>query len=54
MSREKKVFRNLISEIIPQILIIIFGILKSKFFLDYLGSNDVGLLQIFGQIMGYL
>lgn len=54
MTREKKIVRNLLSEILPQVLVIVLGLLKSKFYLDYLGSNTVGLTQIFAQIMGYL
>ena len=54
MSRGKKLLKNLSSEILPQILIMGLGLIKSKFFLDYLGENTVGLTQIFNQILGYL
>ena len=54
MNRSNKIIRNLSSEIFPQIVIMILGVLKSKFFLDYLGENTVGLVNLFSQIVGYL
>lgn len=54
MTRTKKVFKNLLSEILPQILIMGLGLVKSKFYLDYLGDNTVGLVNLFSQIVGYL
>lgn len=54
MKRSKKIIKNLSSEIFPQMIIMILGVLKSKFFLDYLGENTVGLVNLFSQIVGYL
>ena len=47
MTRSKKVFKNLLSEIVPQIFIMILGLIKSKFYLDYLGGDTVGLVNLF-------
>ena len=54
MTRSKKVVMNLLSEILPQIIIMILGLVKSKYYLDYLGENTVGLVNLFIQIIGYL
>lgn len=54
MSRRKKVVKNLLSEILPQLFIMILGLIRSKFYLDYLGGNTVGLVNLFNQIVGYL
>lgn len=54
MNRSKKIEKNLLSEIFPQLIIMVLGLLKSKFFLDYLGENTVGLVNLFSQIVGYL
>lgn len=52
--RTKKVFLNFITDFIPQILLIIIGIYKSKVMLASLGQEKLGLYQIFGQLMAYL
>lgn len=52
--RVKNVFKNLISEMLPQIAIAFLGIYKSKVFLEYLGTDIVGLYNLFAQILGYL
>ena len=54
MTRSRKVIRNLLSEILPQVVIIVLGLIKSKYYLDYLGENTVGLVNLFSQIIGYL
>ena len=54
MTRSKRVVNNLLSEILPQFIIIILGLIKSKYYLDYLGANTVGLVNLFSQIIGYL
>ncbi len=54
MTRSRKVVRNLLSEILPQVVIIVLGLIKSKYYLDYLGENTVGLVNLFSQIIGYL
>lgn len=52
--RIKNVFKNLISEMLPQIAIAFLGIYRSKVFLTYLGTDVVGLYNLFAQILGYL
>lgn len=52
--RIKNVFKNLISEMLPQVIIAFLGIYKSKVFLAYMGTDVVGLYQLFSQILGYL
>ena len=52
--RIKNVFKNLISEMLPQIMIAFLGIYRSKVFLTYLGTDVVGLYNLFAQILGYL
>ena len=54
MTRKKKVIKNLLSEILPQFIIIFLGLIKSKYYLNYLGENTVGLINLFSQIIGYL
>ena len=54
MTRKKKVIKNLLSEILPQLLIMVLGLLRSKYYLDYLGGDTVGLVNLFNQIVGYL
>lgn len=52
--RVKKLFKNFISEILPQAFILILAVVKSKIFLDYLGEATTGLIQLFSQLMAYL
>ena len=54
MTRSKKITKNLLSEILPQILILALGLVKSRFYLDYLGANTVGLVNLFSQLIAYL
>lgn len=52
--RTKKAFYNLITGIIPQILIGILGFIKIKIFINVLGVEINGLMQLFAQIFAYL
>ena len=54
MSRKKKVIKNILSEIMPQLFIMILGLIRSKYYLQYLGGDTVGLVNLFNQIVGYL
>lgn len=54
MTRSRKVIKNLLSEVLPQVVIIVLGLFRSKYYLDYLGENTVGLVNLFSQIIGYL
>ena len=52
--RTKKAIINYLTEIIPQILILILGFFKVKVFITYLGVELVGLFQLFNQLLYYL
>ena len=52
--RTKKSFLNLLTDIIPLIIISILGIFKSKLFIDVLGDKTLGLYQLYSQIMVYV
>jgi len=52
--RTKRALLNMVSDIIPQILIAILGLFKIKIFINLLGSNQVGLYQLYTQIFAYL
>lgn len=52
--RTKKTIINFISDAFPQIIIMLLGIFKSKYFLQYLGNDTLGLYQLYGQIVSYL
>lgn len=52
--RTKKTFLNLMSEVIPLIIVSILGIFKLKIFLQVLGDETLGLYQLFSQIMVYV
>lgn len=52
--RTKKAIINYLTELVPQILILILGFFKVKVFLDNLGTELVGLFQLFNQLLFYL
>lgn len=52
--RTKKTFLNLISEIIPLVIVSLLGIFKLKIFIQVLGDETLGLYQLFSQIMVYV
>jgi len=52
--RTKKTIINFISDAFPQIIIMLLGIFKSKYFLQFLGNDTLGLYQLYGQIVSYL
>jgi len=52
--RTKKAFLNLITDVIPLILVAIIGIFKLKIFIQVLGDETLGLYQLFSQIMIYV
>lgn len=52
--RTKLVFINFITDALPQIIIFFLGIFKSKLFIDLLGNDELGLYQLYGQIIAYL
>lgn len=52
--RTKKAILNYITETIPEILIMFLGFFRIKFFLKYLGSDMLGLYQMYGQFFAYI
>ena len=52
--RSKKVLMNLITDILPMLLISILGIFKFKLFVQVLGQETQGMYQLFTQIMFYI
>ena len=45
---------NLLSDIIPQIIIIIISFFRVKIFLNFMGADNLGVYQLYGQILSYL
>lgn len=52
--RTKKTIINFLTDAFPQILIAFLGIYKSKLFLDFLGEEQLGLYQLYAQVIAYL
>lgn len=52
--RTKSTILNFITDAFPQILILLLGLFKTKFFIQILGSSELGLYQLYGQIVAYL
>ena len=52
--RTKRAIKIFLSDSIPEILIIFLGLFRIKFFLEYLGSETLGLYQLYGQLFMYL
>ena len=52
--RTKSTILNFITDAFPQVLILILGLFKTKFFIQILGSSQLGLYQLYGQIVAYL
>ena len=52
--RTRKTVLNVISDVLPQIVIIAIAIFKSKIFLNNLGDDNVGLYNYLNQIIAYL
>ena len=52
--RTKKAIINFITDALPQIIILILGFFKVKLFLKFLGDDNLGLYQLYGQIVTYL
>ena len=54
MSKTKKTLLNLITDVIPLIIVSLLGIFKFKFFIEYLGQETMGLYNLFNNIMVYV
>lgn len=52
--RTKRAFLNLLTDVVPLILVSIIGIFKLKVFIQVLGDETLGLYQLFSQIMIYV
>lgn len=52
--RTKRSILNLITDLIPLIVISVLGIFKLKLFIDVLGDKTLGLYQLYSQIMVYV
>ena len=52
--KSKIILKNLITDVIPLIVYSILCLFKSKVLLNTLGSNVLGLYQLFVQLMKYL
>lgn len=54
MNKTKKTLLNLITDVIPLLIISILGIFKFKLFIEYLGQETMGLYNLFNNIMVYV
>lgn len=52
--RIKSIILNFVSDVLPQIIIAIISLFRTKIFLFNLGMDVTGLYQYFGQVMTYL
>ena len=52
--RTKKAIINFITDALPQVIILLLGIVKIKLFINILGQTKLGLYQLYGQIVAYL
>lgn len=52
--RTKSAIINFITDAIPQVIILLLGIVKIKLFIDVLGETKLGLYQLYNQIVAYL
>lgn len=52
--RTKKVAKNLIISTILTTLVALIGMVKIKYFLNYLGAETTGIYQLFNQILSYI
>lgn len=52
--RTKRAIINFITDALPQVLILILGIIKIKLFINILGETKLGLYQLYNQIVAYL
>lgn len=53
-SRTKSTIINFLTDALPQILILLLGLFKSKVFIEMLGNEKLGLYQLYGQVVSYL
>ena len=53
-SKTKKTLLNVITDVIPMIIVAVLGIYKVKLFIQVLGSETLGLYQLFNNLMVYV
>lgn len=53
-SRTKSTIKNFITDAVPHVIILLLGLIKLKLFIQKLGNEQVGLYQLYGQIVSYL
>ncbi len=53
-SRTKSTIINFLTDAVPQIVILLLGLFRSKLFIQILGNDQLGLYQLYGQIISYL
>ena len=54
MNKTKKTVLNLVTDVIPLLIISLLGIFKVKLFIEYLGQETMGLYNLFSNIMVYV
>lgn len=54
MNKTKKTVLNLVTDVIPLLIISLLGIFKVKLFIQYLGNETMGLYNLFSNIMVYV
>lgn len=54
MNKTKKTVLNLVTDVIPLLIISLLGIFKVKLFIQYLGQETMGLYNLFSNIMVYV
>ena len=52
--KTKKTALNMITDVIPLLIVSLLGIYKTKFFIEYLGTATMGLYNLFSNIMVYV
>ena len=52
--RTRNSIYNLLSDVVPQIIIILISFFRVKIFLNYMGADNLGVYQLYGQILSYL
>lgn len=54
MNKTKKTVLNLVTDVVPLLIISLLGIFKVKLFIGYLGQETMGLYNLFSNIMVYV
>lgn len=52
--RTKKTIFNLLSDVLPQLIIAIISFFRVKIFMQFMGTEKLGVYQLYGQILSYL